>query len=234
MTDDNKNEYVEEANRLKAIYEQKKLEYRMKGEKLSQDVVAEKMKMTQGAVGHYLNGRSALNLSAAIQFAELFDVAVADFSPRLAKTLEGDNFRVASLSGFKSAPVLNYVQAGEFCQYFDDAITGERLPYNAEKHGDNCYWVIIEGDSMTPDFTPKDLVLINPDRQPNAGDYVIALMDGEKATTFKRYRPRGYDEATGKEYYQLVPTNELYPVIDSRFTDFTVCGVAVELKKALV
>ncbi|WP_131667416.1 LexA family protein [Psychrobacter pygoscelis] len=227
-------EQKQDAARLKAIYESTKNEYKAQGKPLSQEIIAHHFNWTQGAVGHYLNGKIALNLDAAIKFAEFFDVPVADFSPSLARQLGGDNFDVVGVSNFKKAPILNYVQAGNFREYFDDAIVEEGYPYDAGEHGEYCFWVRIEGDSMEPDFKSGDMVLINTDRQPVAGNCVIALKDGCKETTFKRWRPRGFDEKTGTEYFQLVPSNENYPIIDSRFTPFSVCGVAVNHSKSLV
>lgn len=224
---------LKDAARLKAIYEAKKIEARSKGKKISQESIAADCGWTQGAVGHFLNGRTALSLESAIKLAESLQVPVSDFSPSLAKQLSGDNFTVKGKSKFKKAPILNYVQAGAFCEYFDDAIIEEGAPYNTELHGDDCFWVVIEGDSMISDFYPKDMVLISPSRQPKAGDFVIALKKGEDSTTFKKWRPRGFDEQTGREYYELVPSNDDYAVIDSRFTPFEICGVAVEHNKLL-
>lgn len=225
---------LKDAARLKAIYEAKKLEARSKGKKISQETIAADCGWTQGAVGHFLNGRTALSLESAIKLAESLQVPVSDFSPSLAKQMSGDNFTVKGKAKFKKAPILNYVQAGSFEEYFDDAIVEEGAPYNAELHGDDCFWVVIEGNSMIGDFYPKDMVLISPSRQPKAGDFVIALKKGADATTFKKWRPRGFDEQTGREYYELVPTNEDYAIIDSRFTPFEICGVAVEQSKMLV
>ncbi|MBS9780345.1 MAG: helix-turn-helix transcriptional regulator, partial [Moraxellaceae bacterium] len=82
-------EQIEDAERLKAIFNEKKKEARQKGERISQETIADKMDMTQGAVGHFLNARSPLNLSNAIKFADVLGVSVADFSPSLAKQLTG-------------------------------------------------------------------------------------------------------------------------------------------------
>lgn len=131
------------------------------------------------------------------------------------------------------APVLNFVQAGNFCQYHDDAIADEFEPIIGDGFSKDAYWVVLEGDSMEPDFKSGELVLIDPDLQPNPADYVLAIRSGEKETTFKKWRPRGFDEGTGKEYAQLIPSNPDYPIIDGRFVNFTICGVAVERKQKL-
>lgn len=144
-----------------------------------------------------------------------------------------DNAKRVIDKPIRYAPVLNFVQAGLFCQYHDDAIADEFEPIIGDGFGKDAYWVVLEGDSMEPDFKSGELVLIDPDLQPNPADYILAMRAGEKETTFKKWRPRGFDEATGREYAQLIPSNPDYPIIDGRFVDFTICGVAVERKQKL-
>ncbi|WP_445935480.1 helix-turn-helix domain-containing protein [Photorhabdus sp. P32] len=72
-------EQLDDCMRLKSIYESKK-----KLLHLSQQAIADITDMTQGAVGHYLNGRNALNAKAASSFARILNVSVCDFSPSLA------------------------------------------------------------------------------------------------------------------------------------------------------
>lgn len=144
---------------------------------------------------------------------------------------DGDNFKVVPMDKMRRVPVLNYVQAGEFCEYFDDAIA-DMFEIIIGDYPPHVHWVIIEGLSMTPDFNPGDLILVDPDTQPSPGDYVVAKKAGENAVTFKKWRPRGFDDE-GVEYCELVPLNPDFPVIDSRHTPFTICGVAVERKHKL-
>lgn len=143
------------------------------------------------------------------------------------------NARLAVDKPVRFVPVLNFVQAGEFCQYYDNAIADEFEPVIGEGYGERVYWVELDGDSMYPDFNSGELVLIDPDIQPIPADYVLAIREDVKETTFKKWRPRGFDENTGKEYCQLIPSNTDYPIIDSRFISFTICGVAVEQRKRL-
>ena len=144
---------------------------------------------------------------------------------------DGDNFKIVPMDKVRRVPVLNYVQAGEFCEYFDDAIA-DMFEVIIGDYPPHVHWVIIEGLSMTPDFNPGDLILVDPDTQPSPGDYVVAKKAGEDAVTFKKWRPRGFDDE-GVEYCELVPLNPDFPIIDSRHTPFTICGVAVERKHKL-
>lgn len=199
----------------------------------------EKSNIPQSTTFRITNGETKSPSGATVQkYAKYFGISEADLrfkdlSDMSKAQWDGDNFKVVNKEPVRYVPLLNFVQAGEFCEYHDDAISNEFRPIFGEGYGENVYWVALEGDSMEPDFKSGELVLIDPDIQPNPADYVIALKAGEKKVTFKMWRPRGFDEKTGEEYSQLIPSNENYPVIDSRFTPFTICGVAVERKQML-
>ncbi|MGP5531195.1 S24 family peptidase [Psychrobacter celer] len=199
----------------------------------------EKSNIPQSTTFRITNGETKSPSGATVQkYANYFGISEADLrfkdlSDVSKAQWDGDNFKVVNKEPVRYVPLLNFVQAGEFCEYHDDAISNEFRPIFGEGYGENVYWVALEGDSMEPDFKSGELVLIDPDIQPNPADYVIALKAGEKKVTFKMWRPRGFDEKTGEEYSQLIPSNENYPIIDSRFTPFTICGVAVERKQML-
>lgn len=73
-------EQLLDAQRLKAIYEAKKKELR-----ISQQDIADSLGISQGAVGHYLNGRNPLNMRVAAEFAKILRVNISEFSPSIAK-----------------------------------------------------------------------------------------------------------------------------------------------------
>ncbi|WP_228153228.1 LexA family transcriptional regulator [Psychrobacter sp. MES7-P7E] len=199
----------------------------------------EKSNIAQSTTFRIINGDTKSPSSTTVQkYAKYFgveesDLRFKDLSDSIKTQEDGDNFKVVEKKPVRYVPLLNFVQAGEFCEYHDDAISDEFRPIFGEGYGEHVYWVALEGDSMEPDFKSGELVLIDPDMQPNPADYVVALRKGEKKVTFKKWRPRGFDEKTGKEYSQLIPSNENYPIIDSRFVPFTICGVAVERKQML-
>ena len=64
----------------------------------------------------------------------------------------------------------------------------------------------IKGDSMAPEFNPGDRVIIDPNVNPQAGDYVVAKNGGEEAT-FKKYRLCGHNDQ-GDEVFEFIPLNE--------------------------
>lgn len=76
---------VEDSQRLKALYNAKRAELG-----LTQDRIAAELGegVTQGAVSHFMNGRTALSLRAAVVFAKALQVPVSAFSPKLAGELD--------------------------------------------------------------------------------------------------------------------------------------------------
>lgn len=84
---------VEDSKRLKALYNQKRAELG-----LTQDRIAAELGegVTQGAVSHFMNGRTALSLRAAAVFARMLEVPISDFSPRLS----------AQLASMQTAPLV--------------------------------------------------------------------------------------------------------------------------------
>tara|TARA_R110002020_G_scaffold475551_1_gene710868 strand:- start:114 stop:761 length:648 start_codon:yes stop_codon:yes gene_type:complete len=200
-----------------------------KNRKLSREALGAKIGVSKTSVKNWEDGENDPKLEYLQLLADYFKCSVEYLTKG---TGDGDNFKKIQEKPFRRAPVLNFVQAGAFCEYHDEAISDEFEPVVGDA-GDNVYWIVLEGDSMTPDFESGELVLIDPDMQPNPADYVVALRKGEKAVTFKKWRPRGFDEATGEEYSQLIPSNSDFPIIDSRFTPFSICGVAVQRNQVL-
>lgn len=76
---------IADSDRLKALFQQRKGDL-----KLTQEMIAAELGdgVTQGAVSHFMNKRTALSLKAASVFARMLKVPVSEFSPTLAAELE--------------------------------------------------------------------------------------------------------------------------------------------------
>lgn len=131
-------------------------------------------------------------------------------------------------------PVLNWVQAGEFSDVCDNVYDDFEYIYDDGKLGNHIYAARVRGDSMEPLFFENDLLIINQERKARAGDYVIAVVEHDNQATFKRFKPCGLDPKTKEEFFQLVPLNDFYPVVDSRFTGFSIRGVVIKHERCLV
>lgn len=73
-----------EADRLSAIFEQRRAEFHFTQETFGRDNAIG----TQTVVSHFLNGHMPLHVLAAAKFARGLFCAISDFSPRLAKEIE--------------------------------------------------------------------------------------------------------------------------------------------------
>ncbi len=130
----------------------------------------------------------------------------------------------------KRIPIISYIQAGAFKEAIQEK-QDEYIVSRLNNLSDYSFGLTVRGNSMTPDFKEGDRIVVDPKIYPHPGDFVIAQNGGYEAT-FKKFRPRGFDE-NGREYFELVPLNEEYPTMDSRFQDIEIIGTVVEHIRAL-
>lgn len=140
----------------------------------------------------------------------------------------------------KRIPILSYVEAGNpngvgQIHARQTALENGDFIWVDEELPDACFALRVVGHSMEPDFQPGDVLVIDPTINPIPGDFVVASRvsraSDELETTFKKYRPRGYDEH-GREIFELVPLNDDYPKYDSRIEQLTITGVLVEHRRS--
>lgn len=76
---------IEDSDRLKALFQERKGKL-----KITQEMIAAELGagVTQGAVSHFMNRRTALSIKSAVVFANMLKVPVSAFSPRLAEELK--------------------------------------------------------------------------------------------------------------------------------------------------
>jgi SOS-response transcriptional repressor LexA len=112
-----------------------------------------------------------------------------------------------------AVPLLSWVQAGppERISEPDPAGEGEKLIYATKKVGQRAYALKIKGDSMENPgrghtFPDGCIVIVDPDREPAPGSFVVARFDDVQEATFKQLV-----EDAGRRY--LKPLNPRYPMI---------------------
>ncbi|MGU5549175.1 helix-turn-helix domain-containing protein [Aeromonas hydrophila] len=128
-------------------------------------------------------------------------------------------------------PVISYVQAGVWTAPNEIRECDGNMAYITTDLdlGDRAFAIVIRGNSMEPEFTEGDLVLIDPDEPLHPGDFVVAK-NGEEEATFKKYRPRGYGE-DGQEIFELAPINDDYPTMRSDRQHIQIIGTMVEHRR---
>lgn len=170
----------QEAAKLKALWEAKPHP--------TQAVFGENYDLgNQANVGHYLNGRSALNVKAARAFAEVLECDISDFSPRVAQEL-------AALAGESHASGGDFVKVRRADVKFSNG-SGSIVYHEDEKpplvfRSDflrrlgiapgNAVVVDAHGISNEPKIVDGSVVLINRgDRERLDGDFFAFRYDGE-------------------------------------------------------
>ncbi|WP_235687604.1 MULTISPECIES: LexA family protein [Aeromonas] len=128
-------------------------------------------------------------------------------------------------------PVISYVQAGVWTAPNEIRECDGNMAYITTDLdlGQRAFAIVIRGNSMEPEFTEGDLVLIDPDEPIHPGDFVVAK-NGEEEATFKKYRPRGYSE-DGKEIFELAPLNDDYATMRSDRQPIQIIGTMVEHRR---
>lgn len=200
---------------------------------LSQAALAKLIGSGQSTIGSIENGRNQ-GSGKLLQIARVLSV-----SPEWLETgrgsmesVQGSGFAnvAAAPVGERRIPLLNYIQAGNFAdggQNFTMAEV-EYLLTDLDL-SERSFALQIKGDSMRPDFTEGDRIIVDCEINPRPGDFVVAKNSEEEAT-FKKYRLISIDER-GKEIFELVPLNEDYPSMRSDQHSVQIIGTMVEHRK---
>ncbi|OGO92827.1 MAG: hypothetical protein A3F10_04860 [Coxiella sp. RIFCSPHIGHO2_12_FULL_42_15] len=61
--------------------------------------------------------------------------------------------------------------------------------------GQNTFAVIIEDTSMSPDFKPGDTIIVDPEKKPRPGEYVIAHIKKSGENIIRKYRETNNPES---------------------------------------
>lgn len=104
-------------------------------------------------------------------------------------------------------PLISDVQAGSYKEHVDNLHPGdgglELIPTTVPVNR-HTFALRVSGDSMEPEFKEGMILVIEPEMEPNPGDFVVAK-NGEDETTFKQLVKDGGD-------WYLKPLNERYPI----------------------
>lgn len=208
-------EQIEESNRIKAIYNQRKEAARERGEKLTQEDIADACGWTgQSAVSQYMNGRIALNLDALIKLSRALNFAPHEVSKRLATHIKAPDYKntimpTSSASLYKY-PIINWVAAGNWAEAIEPFMEEKYMETGYEAPEGQAFWLKVKGDSMTspvgqsvPDGA---MILVVTHIPAKTNDLVIAKLKGSSEATFKKLIEDG-----GQRY--LKPLNPTYPLL---------------------
>lgn len=128
----------------------------------------------------------------------------------------------------KSVPLISWVKAGSWSAIEDHFYPGEAdewVPTQHKSISKGAFALRVEGDSMTApsgmSFPEGCKIVIDPERVPKTGDFVVAKDVSTQKATFKKLT------TDGNRWY-LKPLNPAYQAIEIDDPAMRVIGVAVE------
>jgi SOS-response transcriptional repressor LexA len=167
---------------------------------LSVEEFAARCEVSRGAVQQWERGATAPNRRHAPVVAKVLGITVAELASGDSNISAGPNIGGA-------VPLLSDVQAGNYKEFVDNSHPGdggeEMIPTSVpvKRH---TFALRVSGDSMAPLFTEGMVLIVEPEMDPQPGDYVIAK-NSDNGTTFKQLVKDGSD-------WYLKPVNDRYPI----------------------
>ncbi len=174
---------------------------------LSQQAVANRFGISRAAVAQWENGDTFPGSSKLEGLADVLGVSLEWIA-----TGRGAKQATAAGSdggaGRGGVPVIAMPAATLWPQYPPGGIEGVAKISTEIALGPNAFALIIEDQSMSPEFTEGDKVIIDPDVLPQPRDYVVAVVSPDSGPSFRMYRP---GERGGIETIELVPFDAAWP-----------------------
>lgn len=139
----------------------------------------------------------------------------------------------------RRVPLISWVNAGKGDEAIDPYAKGDGEEMIAIDDtlalSKYSFALRIKGISMVrPDgegFHPGDIIIIDPEIKPKPGDYVVAFLEQEGKSTFKKFRSRG-NSKQGTPVFELVPLNPDYPTITiDEYYPGRIVGTMMEYRK---
>jgi SOS-response transcriptional repressor LexA len=115
----------------------------------------------------------------------------------------------------RRAPVVSWAKAGDGGN-FGDLCAQINESVDTDCADTNAYALIIEGDSMMPEFKPGDRVVFMPNTSPQNGDVVVARLERTGDVFFKIFHQAG----TIGEFVRLTSYNPAYPPLEYPLMEF--------------
>lgn len=171
--------------------------------RMSQAALASELGVSTQAISQWENDHTA---PESLRLQALSRILGVSLSKGEFATGEGKEFAPG-----RYIPLISRVQAGVWHPALSLDVIGDLVNIQWSPRGPT-FALEIEGESMLPDFRPKDIIIIDTGLPPLPGDFVVASLDNGNEATFKKYRPRGEDEE-GSPIIELAPLNPDYPTL---------------------
>ncbi len=185
--------------------------------KVTQEILAERIGMSQGGVGHWLNKRrqpriQEMNRVLQALGMDYLEVAMVIREPQVSQDEEIS--LTQKYNPYFRYPVSDWretgeVRDGELLSYGASSVVSKPRFELSDYHAQGAaFWLVVVGDAMTAptgvSIAADMLILVDPAIVPEPGKLVIAQWPGSAEAVFRKLIEEG-----GQRY--LVPLNPTYP-----------------------
>ncbi|MEG9498921.1 LexA family transcriptional regulator [Mannheimia indoligenes] len=179
-------------------------------------------KWGQSRIGNYETGTRMPDLEDIRIISSVLNIEPSDLA-------FGSSNIIPATIGTTKVPIISYIQAGQWTGIDDFRETCGDYEYILTDLdvSENAFALEIKGDSMEPDFIEGDRVIIDPDVQPHAGEFVAAI-NGDYEATFKKYRPLEDLDEYGRQHFELIALNPDYHKLSTLKQEIRIIGTMVE------
>ncbi len=179
----------------------------MKDRKVTQGELAERLGMSQGGVGHWLNKRRVPSLADMNRVLAELGLGGLEVALEIRERAATEPALEQRYNPYFRYPVSDWKQACELRE--------ERAAYRAGRYEltdyharGEAFWLPVTGDAMTAptglSISAGMMILVDPAIDPEPGKLVVAQWAGSSQATFRQLQ-----DESGQRY--LVPLNPTYP-----------------------
>ncbi|OCW22497.1 LexA family transcriptional regulator [Pseudomonas sp. S3E12] len=195
----------------------------MKDRKVTQGELAERLGMSQGGVGHWLNKRRVPSLADMNRVLSELGLGDLEVVQELREKADEVVDPARQYTAYFRYPVSEWKGLGETREERPAYGTARFEPTDYHARGD-AFWLPVTSDAMTalsgPSIAAGMMILVDPAIAAEPGKLVVAQRAGSTQATFRQLL-----EESGQLY--LVPLNPTYPKL--LFTvDCRILGVVVQ------
>jgi SOS-response transcriptional repressor LexA len=185
--------------------------------KVTQEILAERIGMSQGGVGHWLNKRRQPGIAEMNRVLRALGMDYLEVAMVIREPLPSEDEEISLAQNYNpyfGYPVSDWretgeVRDGELSTYGTSlAVSKPRFELSDYHAQGAAFWLVVVGDAMTAptgaSIAEGMLILVDPAIVPEPGKLVIAQWPGSAEAVFRKLIEEG-----GQRY--LVPLNPTYP-----------------------
>lgn len=99
-------------------------------------------------------------------------------------------------------------------------------PEISQKLGENAFALHVQDDSMSPELTVGDILIVDPDQVIRPGGIVVASLQEMSEATARRYKQ--VSAVSSMQQYELIPTNDNWATIrGEQSSEIQIIGVVL-------